>query len=677
MNQDIHKRLYVLLITTLMYVIVLHIAHLPVWVSIFSISFCTWRLLVAFDIAKPAKLIALAPLTVFVGIGILITYKGLIYRDSGVSLLLIMMTLKVLEAKSKRDYILITLLAYLLTGTLFLFSQTVITFLLSIPAIVLLTTALIELNRLPEMPTVAQSARNATKMLMQSMPLMLVLFIFFPRISQPLWGGSVSPSLMNTTGLSESIELNQISETVKNGSVAFRVKFKNKIPEQSQLYWRGPVLWHINGQRWEIASKHIALPDEQLTTHGETIEYTMTMEPNYHRWLVLLDMPNQAPDNATFSADRTVLAKDPTVARIRYGAQSWPIYHLGPEKLSKRAQKMSLQLTKDNPKAIALGRQWSSLPPEQVVQTALNFFQTENFIYTLNPPKTLSHGAIDNFLFSTQRGFCEHYATSFVYLMRAAGVPARVVTGYQGGEINNDYLIVRQSNAHAWAEVWLANSGWVRIDPTHAVAPDRVEQDISTAIQNSMNNNVNENIADTAAQESKKETTQLPIQERIKQYPLLHQSLLKWDSIENGWNQWVIDYNQNNQTKFISKLTGKPIALTNIVVLFIIASLITGLSMLAIFVIKNKSHTNKTQKLYAKFLKKLKPYKLSPYSYESATDFAQRTTIKLPHHQKELEKIAKLYNLLSYSRYSKISDDSLYITFANMINAFKPSDDNR
>lgn len=671
MNQIIHKRHYALLIATLAYLLILHISHLPMWVTLLSIGFASWRLLVAFDKAPPAKLMVLAPLTLAIGIGILITYKGLIYRDSGVSLLFIMVMLKLLEAKTKHDYLLVTILGYLLTGATFLFSQSIITFLLSIPAVLMLTTALIQLHRNPQQHIETESMSVAGKMLLQSVPLMLVLFVLFPRISHPLWGGQVSAKLLNTTGLSESIELNQISQAVKNGSVAFRVKFHGTIPEQSELYWRGPVLWHVKNQRWEIASNYARLPYEPLSVAGPSTKYSITMEPNHHNWLLLLDMPRKLPDDAQFSPDRTVIADKPTIARFRYEATSWTNYRLGPKKLSRRERKMALQLTEDNPETIALGRSWTSLSVSETIDAALNLYRTKGFIYTLNPPKPGEH-ALDDFLFSSKRGFCEHYATSFVYLMRAAGVPARLVTGYQGGEVNEDYLIVRQSNAHAWAEVWLGNAGWVRIDPTHAVAPDRVEQDLTSAIQSNANNTAQDSQEnDTDIQEQ--ETAQLPIQERIKRYPMLHKGLLQWDSLENGWNQWVIDYNEKKQKTVLSNITGKVINLEAIAILLIGAVLLIGLGMAALFLLQNQSKQNPTDKLYARFLKKLKPFRLQPYPCETATAFAKRVADYFPHHKADLEKIAQYYNQLSYSRYSKISDSSLYTAFSNIIKDFKPS----
>lgn len=669
MTQRIHQHLYVLLIITLSYITLLFAGELPLWVTLTSLGFAAWRLLVVFNKAKAPNMWVLAPITIMVALGIVITYKGLIYRNSGVSLLLLMMMLKLLEVKTPRDYTLLTILGFLLTGASFLFSQSIATFILATIATFLLTTALVQSNQKLQTRFSKQSLYTAGTMLLQAIPLMLILFLLFPRVSQPLWGGSVSPSNIGTTGMSDAIELNQISQLVKNGGVAFRVKFKGKTPQQDQLYWRGPVLWYTDGKRWEVASKYTAMRNESLVTSGTPVDYTMTMEPNQHKWLVLLDMPNSAPKDAQLTHDRTVLAKTATSKRIRYNAQSWPNYQLSANKLSKRARRFALQTAATNPKTTALGKTWAQLAPEAAVQAALSLFETDGFVYTLNPPKTGAH-PIDDFLFTHKRGFCEHYATSFVSLMRAAGVPARVVTGYQGGEANGDYLIVRQSNAHAWAEVWLQNRGWVRVDPTRMVAPERVEQDLTTAIQNSANRSDTQQQANP--QTAQKESAQLPLQERMKAYPWLYNTLLQWDSIENGWNQWVIDYNEKKQKQLIKTVTGQSLASNTIAILCIIGIFITSIIMAMLLAKRNKQQANPAQQLYAAFIKKLKPFDLTPHAYETATDFANRAANILPHHNHELLAIANLYNQLSYSPYRDIPDNTLIDALAKQVNAFDP-----
>lgn len=667
MNPNPTRQQFSLLVIALAYLLVLQVGHLPIWTILSSAGFGLWWLLISLKKVKQPTIILIAPITIGIGIGILITFNGLISRDAGVAMLVVMLALKLLEANTKRDYMLMVLLGYFVVGTLFLFDQSIIAFISSIPALILLTASLIQVNRQPTAnKSHSLALALAAKMLVQSIPLMLLLFVLFPRISHPLWGGIIKQNKINTSGLSESIELNQISQTAKDGSVAFRVKFKDEIPKKEALYWRGPVLWKADKNNWKVANSHQRLPYESVSVGGSPIEYTMTMEPNNHHWLLMLDMPVKIPSIAHLTHDYSALATKATQTRVRYNATSYIDYRLGAEPLNKRARKMGLQLNSHNPKTIALGRQWAHLSPTEIIRNALAIYQNNAFIYTLNPPN-YGNDALDDFLFQSKRGFCEHYATSFVYLMRAAGVPARVIGGYQGGEINDDYLIVRQSDAHAWAEVWLEGQGWIRIDPTQAVSPQRIEQGIVAAMQqaNTIRNNAT---ADTLTDEVK----HLPFQNKAKEYPILHRSILGWDKAEHRWNQWIIDYDQQQQQALLGGFIGKKPNLSIIGSLFIVALLISiGVASLLLWR-KNKPQLNQTQKLYSIYLHKLNSFGLKPDAHETALGFANRAALILPHHQSELIKIAEMYNLLSYSRYNRTPDNTLMSTFKKMIAQFKP-----
>ena len=259
------------------------------------------------------------------------------------------------------------------------------------------------------------------------------------------------------SGLSDSMEPGTISQLSLSGAIAFRAEFKGKVPPNSLLYWRGPVLWHYDGRSWRLSSPNLAIPRESLRVQGPPTLYSVTLEPHNRPWLLMLDMPTSLPANAQFSRDLQVLSRAPVRARMRYAGSSNFSYTLA-ENLSDHERALALQLPAGgNPRSIALAQAWASAgkSPDSIVQAALRMFREQAFVYTLAPP-LLQQNPVDDFLFNTRRGFCEHYAGSFVYLMRAAGVPARVVTGYQGGEVNpvGNYLIVRQSDAHAWAEVW-------------------------------------------------------------------------------------------------------------------------------------------------------------------------------------------------------------------------------
>ena len=615
------------LLGTLGVVLATHAQNLPIWVLVASVSFGFWRYLLDKKQWAMPRLWLLIPITLLVGLGIIYTFKGMMGRDASLALLVVMASLKLLETKTLRDYMLVIILAYFLVGNLFLFNQTIATFALSVPPLLLLTATLINIS-LKNPQNFKFMLTLSGKLLLQAVPVMLILFVLFPRIPGPLWG-IPQDAYSGMTGLGDSLQFGNISQLTKNSSVAFRVQFKGQIPAKNQLYWRGPVLWHQDANSWLMPSKNIGLIAETLESSGAAINYTITLEPHNRLWLLLLDMPTQIPNEAKLTHDYSAVAANPVRTRIRYEATSFSSYKLGTV-LNDREKTMSLQIhDSENPRTIKLAQSWQGLSPTDKINSALQIFRTQPFIYTLNPP-ILGKDAVDHFLFNTKRGFCEHYATSFVYLMRAAGVPARIVTGYQGGELNpnGNYLIVRQSDAHAWAEVWLGNRGWVRVDPTAAVSPERIEQDLSAAIA---------------------ETDQLPMMAR-GDYPLLRKAFLNWDSVNNGWNQWVLGYDDKKQLGFLKKLSGKDFSLMDLV-LWMTVGIVTVMTITFLILLKNNQRKKSpAQALYAQYLNKLKGANLAPHSHEGALDFGQRAALALPNRQAAILQIAECYNLLEYSQ---------------------------
>jgi protein-glutamine gamma-glutamyltransferase len=613
------------LLASLALILAIHAPNLPIWVSAVSAGFIAWRY---FAIKNPALMPNrwfLAMLSICTGFGILLNFHSF-GRDASLSLLVLMTVLKLLETRMLRDYMLTIMLTYFLIGNLFLFNQSILTFALSIPPLILLTATLINIS-LKAPQNWQFLAKLAGKLLLQSVPVMLILFVLFPRIPGPLWG-IPQDAYSGMSGLGDNLKFGEISNLTQNSSVAFRVQFKGNLPGNNLLYWRGPVLWHQNKNEWLMPSKKIGLRNEILVTEGAPIEYTITLEPHNRTWLLLLDMPTLAPAGTSFTHDYSAVSNEPVRTRIRYSASSHSTYKLSVV-LSEREQTLSLQLTEgENLKTFALAKTWQNLNPEQKIQQALQMFRQQNFIYTLRPP-ILRDNPIDAFLFNTKKGFCEHYATSFVYLMRAAGVPARIVTGYQGGELNpnGNYLIVRQSDAHAWAEVWLENKGWVRIDPTAAVSPERVEQGISEALRDS---------------------DELPLLAR-NSFPLLKKAFLNFDSINNGWNQWVLGYDDKTQMEFLNNLTGKKLGLSDLVFAMMGAIMLVMLATSYFLFRQMKAQLSPAQQVYQQYLKKLKRANLQPNIGEGALDFAARAAQQLPSQQQSILQIAASYNALQYS----------------------------
>lgn len=616
------------LLAGLCLVMALHLHHFALWVTLSVLVLIAWRYLLAHYRRPLPRIYILMPLTIIAGIGIMLNYRGLFGRDASVELLALMLTLKLMEAKTRRDFLLLIFGGYFLTVTTFLFTQTMAYGAAMLLATFTLTATLVGVSHPNGNLHWRFQAKTAASLLAQGAPIMLALFLLFPRVPGPLWGIPQDAN-KGMSGLSDTMEPGEISELTLSGDIAFRVQFEGKPPPPNQLYWRGPVLWHYDGRSWTMANPKLQLPAESLQLRGSPTRYTITMEPSNRSSMLLLDMPSQLPDNSTTSADLQVLAKSPIRQRIRYQASSHLDYALARD-AHPRALQLNLQIPDfDNPQSRALAQSWvdAGKTPEAIVQTALDMFRDGEFYYTLRPPR-LGRQPIDDFLFNTRRGFCEHYAGTFVYLMRAAGVPARVVTGYQGGELNpvGDYLIVRQSDAHAWAEVWLDGRGWVRIDPTGAVSPSRIEYGIETAIP---------------------DESPLPLLASNK-FPLLKKMYLNLDAIDNAWNHWVLDYNQKRQMEFLSSLAGSKLSWQDLAIAMMVAVGVVVL-LLSYFIVRvHPARKDELQRLYAVFLRKLQRRGVTHEPQEGPLDFAARAGRALPQQAGQIARITDLYTQMRY-----------------------------
>ncbi|MBF0284333.1 MAG: DUF3488 domain-containing transglutaminase family protein [Magnetococcales bacterium] len=463
-------------------------------------------------------------------------------RDPGVALLVSMMFLKLMEIKGPRDANLTMTLSYFLVTVLFFYDQSLwmgayvlLMGLLATIALAILTRpAGPWVHRLSSARVVRRSLRSAALLVAQALPLMAILFLFFPRLSQPLWGLNEDAFRTSSSkvGLEEVMSPGSISRLTLSGETAFRVTFDGPIPPTSDLYWRGLVLWTFDGRNWRRPSLPLPSHPPMAKYFGPPVSYTLTREATHQPWLLTLDLPSELPEGAKPANDWVVPWDDPTHRLPRYRAVSYTAYRAdaGLRKVPAQALQMPVR---GNPKAKALARGWAeSFPPAQVVEQSLLFFRREPFVYTLSPPLLTSADPVDEFLFTTRQGFCEHYAGAFVFLMRAAGVPARVVLGYQGGEVNrfSRHLTVRQSDAHAWAEVWLEGEGWRRVDPTGAVAPERVERGAAATFAGG-----------------------LP--EFLRGEGVFRQEFrFVWDMVQERWNRWVLGYDPERQRLFMSHL---------------------------------------------------------------------------------------------------------------------------
>jgi transglutaminase-like putative cysteine protease len=507
-----------------------HFEHQPLWLSAFTGLMLLWGgWLWSQNRRLPGRWLLML-LVVASCAGIFAEFRSLFGRDAGVAMLVMFMAMKLLELKSRRDGMIIVTLGYFLLLTHYFYSQSIPTGLWLLAALWIVTATLIRLHGGPA-STLRATLRYAAILTAQALPFMLVLYILFPRITGPLWG-LPQDAHAGKTGLSETMAPGSIASLAQSSEIAFRVRFDGEIPAKGKLYWRGPVLEGFDGATWRPYGGRP--PAERLEALAPAISYETTLEAHNQRWLLALDAPTTLPPESTLNGALTANARLPVSYRQRFRFSSSLDYRFN---ITENAVvlRRNLALPGDsNPQARRLASEWraAETSPEKIVNKALALFASE-FYYTLQPP-LLGENSVDGFLFDTRRGFCEHYAAAFVVLMRGAGIPARVVTGYQGGERNpvDDYLVVRQSDAHAWAEVWLAERGWVRVDPTAAVSPARIETGIADALPAG-------------------EPLPALIQMRADWLRTLRH---RWEAVNNAWNQQILGYDPQRQRELLSRL---------------------------------------------------------------------------------------------------------------------------
>ncbi len=610
-----------------------HAPNLPAWLSLAWAAFALLSLYGAIRWRPPVGRLPKTLLTLAGVAGVLVQYGTVVGPSGGVGLLAFLSGAKLLEVEAARDRIGLLFVGVFLLVAHFLDGQ-------SLPAAAWMVLAAIALvaglvaAQTPDAPLTGQLAARlgpAALLLAQALPLAVLLFLLFPRIQDPLWG--LPQQAAARSGLSDRMSPGDISQLILSDELAFRAEFPDLPPasrlDSRDLYWRGPVLGDFDGRTWRASPRPGAGAISAEGT-GRPVRYVLTLEPHRQRWLYLLGLPESLPDiPSRLGPDLQWLARDPVNDRQRYAVRAHLDYRLDP-RLDPQARARALALPPDvNPRARALAGTWRRTAPDDaaVVGLALALFRGEPFYYTLSPPP-LGVDAVDDFLFASRRGFCEHYASAFSFLMRAAGVPARVVTGYQGGEYNRlgHYWIVRGRDAHAWTEVWLAGRGWVRVDPTAAVAPERVERGLDAA---------------------------LPAAERPGGLVTLRGDWLRplrlgWDLLNSRWNQWVLGYNHERQRQFLSRLSPLLASLQGMVSL-LAAGLAGVLGLVALGLFRRRPPPrDPAARLYARFCARLAGLGLARAPAEGPRDFARRAGRVRPDLAADIEGVTRLYLAARY-----------------------------
>ncbi|HET9653258.1 MAG TPA: DUF3488 and transglutaminase-like domain-containing protein, partial [Usitatibacter sp.] len=453
------------LIAAMAFVIAPHLTRLPSWVGLFCLAVLMWRAWIGWAAIHFPSRWLVGLITLAATVGTFIQYGRLMGRDPGVTLLIVMAVLKLLEMRTQREVTLSVYLGFFLVMTNFLYSQAIPLGMYMLACVWIFVATLIGFNHLGRPPTVMQRLRPAAALVVQALPLMFAFFVLFPRTQGPLWALPQDARAAGS-GLSDTMSPGNIANLIKSDTVAFRVQFPDDLPPYQTLYWRGPVLVHFDGATWSMGDEPLYARRPDYSRHGRPVRYVVDLEPNNKNWVFALDVPGMLPPETVMRGDLQLRSMRLVNERRHYEMASWLDYRYG-ESAPRAALARALAYPGNrNPRAVALGHQWAeeSSNPRDILLKAMRLYNRE-FTYTLEPPLLDPVNPYDDFLFHSKQGFCEHFSGSFALLMRAAGIPARIVTGYQGGEVNplNKELIVRQADAHAWVEVWLPGEGWLRV----------------------------------------------------------------------------------------------------------------------------------------------------------------------------------------------------------------------
>jgi transglutaminase-like putative cysteine protease len=640
------------LLAAMVFVVGPHLLRMPQWLGIFFMAVVSWRAWISWSALRSPPRPLMWAITLLAVVGVQVGFGRMVGREGGVALLILMVALKLLEMRNQRDVILCIYLGFFLVLTNFLFSQSIPLGIYMIACVWIFIATLVGFNRVGRSPALAERLRPAGALLLQAMPLMVAFFILFPRTTGPLWA-LPTDTRSATTGLSDSMTPGNIANLIKTDALAFRVQFEGEMPPFRTLYWRGPVMVDFDGATWKMRSYSSA----GRTTHARRerpVSYAITLEPTQKNWLFGLDIPGTIPEGTTLLSDMQLRYRRNLHERLRYSMTSYVDYRFG---LDANKAQLDAALRFDetrNPKTVELGRKWAAENPDPraILSKAAILYNAGTFTYTLDPPLLERLHPFDDFLFNSKQGFCEHYAGSFTLLMRAAGVPARVVTGYQGGEVNplNGELIVRQADAHAWSEIWVADQGWVRVDPTASVSPLRVENGVNAAMG---------------------PIGVLPSIIDADPTGLLASARFAWHTINSQWDAWVVGYNLDRQRQFFANM-GYPSVDWRTLAFWLMASVIlVGVAVTIGLLVHERPRRREASLLaWNRFCAKLGAAGLARAPHEGPLDYLARVRAARPAVAAAAEEITQRY---IHARYGEGASRDELRALARLVREFRPA----
>jgi transglutaminase-like putative cysteine protease len=611
-----------------------------VWASAAALALIIWRLAgTVRPVGLPGVVVRTCLALLLVG-AVFLRFNTLNGLGPGTVLLILMAAVKLLETRTRRDqYIIVGGSLFLLLAAC-LDRQSLVRTPLYLLHTWLCCSALAVIAYAPERnqpPSPLQSGaglfdsraalRLGGRALLYALPLALVLFVFFPRLTGAFW--ALPRSAEALTGLSDTMSPGSISKLTSSYDIAFRVRFEGAPPPARERYWRGPVLHDFDGYTWR-RRREPSYRQQAIESLGTAYRYRVSLEPTQQRWWFSLDTVDRAPDSKVFFAyDYELISAEPVSEITNYEAVSHTRTR-SLEPLSKLARRTETALPPArNPRTLKLAEQMHGRVGSDAayVDATLDYLRTGGFVYSLDPP-LLGADSVDDFLFKSRDGFCGHYASAFVTLMRAAGVPARVVTGYLGGEWNpiGDYFVIRQSDAHSWAEVWLEGRGWTRVDPTAVVEPGRLDRGIMDLLP------------DAGSQSAR----------LLRSSPWLARMLQRWDATNTWWNDHVLKFDYHSQLNLLSRLGFSPDLRT--LGWAFVATLLVWLAWIAWQVGRSTpgARPDRLARAYARLCKKLAGVGLPRPAHQGPIAYADVVTERRPDLAQSVRALLTLYAELRY-----------------------------
>ena len=640
-QQNFPRNGLVWLLVSLMFVYLPLQLQLPLWTALVFISVVLWRWMMHLGRwPYPNKLVKVTVVVLGVG-AVLVSAQGKFHLESATSFILVASLLKVLEIKTQRDGYIVIFLSFFLLSISFLYDQGILITLYSLFTVWVLMSALVGLHQsqFSEQSTqdrVKKAAKTSLQILLLSLPMMLILFVLFPRMG-PLWSLNLQSDKAKT-GLSEQMSPGDIAELSNSDELVFRVRFKDQMPPLNTWYWRALVLDQhqiINGQsQWSVSKKTPSInwyPKSWQPEPKEGVfDYTIIQEATSKKWLVGLRGVAAMESGIGMTDTDLIVSNKKLHQRKEYQVRSWPEMHIAEQGIHPLTRQLNTQLdnqpAESNPRSRLLAQTLYLNNDNDLarVTAAMNFYQQQPFSYTLKPQR-MGNNDIDEFLFNNQSGFCAHYSSSLVFLLRSMGIPARVVAGYQGGELNQEsgHITVRQYDAHAWVEVWLEGIGWRSFDPTAQVAPDRINLGLRDSLQDQA-----EFLSSSGVSLSK-----------LSHLPIFNQLRLQLDQLNYYWHRTVLNFNKQRQGNLLKDWFGGNFLTTS---LYWLAGLFCAVFfLLAVIVLWQKPGQKLTQieKSLGKLDKKLQRFNLQRQVNKGLGDYSQRLQQAFPQQADSIQSI--------------------------------------